>query len=106
MRRFRLAPLSLALGLALALPAAAVEPIRFDKAQIDGDVAVCTDLNQYVNKKWLAANPIPGDRVTWGSFEVLGERSLQVQAELAAAAAEQKDAAASRSRASWTRSRR
>jgi putative endopeptidase len=93
MRRFRLAPLSLALGLALSLPAAAVEPIRFDKAQIDSDVAVCTDLNKYVNQKWLAANPIPGDRVTWGSFEVLGERSLQAQAELAAAAAEQKDAA-------------
>jgi putative endopeptidase len=83
----------LALGLALALPAAAVEPIRFEKSQLNGDVAVCSDLNQFVNQKWLAANPIPGDRVTWGSFEVLGERSLQAQAELAAAAAEQKDAA-------------
>jgi putative endopeptidase len=83
----------LALSLALALPAAAVEPIRFEKSQLNGDVAVCSDLNQFVNQKWLAANPIPGDRVTWGSFEVLGERSLQAQAELAAAAAEQKDAA-------------
>jgi putative endopeptidase len=87
MPRFRLAPLSLALGLALSLPAAAVDPIRFDKAQVDSDVDVCEDLNKYVNQKWLAANPIPGDRVTWGSFEVLNERSLQIQAELAAAAA-------------------
>jgi putative endopeptidase len=93
MSRFRTAPLALALGLALALPVAAIEPIRFDKAQLDGDVAVCTDLNKFVNQKWLAANPIPGDRVTWGSFEVLGERSLQVQAELAAKAAEEKGAA-------------
>ncbi len=86
MLRNRLNPLTFALGLALALPAAAVEPIRFEKSQIDGDVAVCSDLNEFVNKKWLAANPIPGDRVTWGSFEVLGERSLQIQAELAEAA--------------------
>ena len=93
MPRFRLTPLSLALSLALSLPAAAVEPIRFEKSQLNGDIAACTDLNQFVNQKWLAANPIPGDRVTWGSFEVLGERSLQVQAELAAAAAEKKDGA-------------
>ena len=86
MSRFRPAPLVAALGLALSLPAVAVEPIRFDKAQLDGDVAVCTDLNRFVNQKWLAANPIPGDRTTWGSFEVLGERSLQIQAELAAQA--------------------
>ena len=93
MLRFRLAPLSLALGLALALPASALEPIRFDKSQLNSDIAVCNDLNKFVNEKWLAANPIPGDRVTWGSFEVLGERSLQAQADLAAAAAEKKDAA-------------
>jgi putative endopeptidase len=93
MSRIRFSPLSLALALAIALPAAAVEPISFDKSQLDGDVAVCTDLNKFVNQKWLAANPIPGDRVTWGSFEVLGERSLQIQAELAAAAGEKKDAA-------------
>ena len=94
MSRFRLTPLSLALGLAFALPATAVEPIRFDKSHVDTDIAACTDFNQYVNKKWLAENAIPGDRVTWGSFEVLGERSLQTQAALAAAAAEKKDAAA------------
>jgi putative endopeptidase len=93
MPRHRFNLLSLALGLAIALPASAVEPIRFEKSQLNGDIAVCTDLNQFVNQKWLAANPIPGDRVTWGSFEVLGERSLQIQAELAAAAAEKKNEA-------------
>jgi putative endopeptidase len=88
----RLTPLALALGAALSFQAVAVEPIRFEKNQIDGDVAVCTDLNGFVNKKWLAANPIPGDRVTWGSFEVLGERSLQTTAALAEAASKTADA--------------
>ena len=93
MLRIRLNPLALALGAALSFQAAAVEPIRFEMAQIDGDVAVCTDLNEFVNKKWLAANPIPGDRVTWGSFEVLGERSLQTTAQLAETAAKKTDGA-------------
>lgn len=79
-----LSPLCLALGLAFAGNAVAIEPISFDAKQLDGDVAACDDLNRFVNDKWLKANPIPGDRTTWGSFEVLGERSLQVQAEIAA----------------------
>ena len=92
MKRLSLTPLCLTLGLTLSASAFAVEPIRFEASQLDGDIAVCDDLNQFVNNKWLKANPIPGDRVTWGSFEVLGERSLQVQAEIAAAAAKKTDA--------------
>ncbi|MBB5208272.1 M13 family metallopeptidase [Chiayiivirga flava] len=96
MKSLLLSPLSLALGLALAAgvssPASAIEPIRFDAGQLDGDIAACDDLNRFVNDKWLKANPIPGDRVTWGSFEVIGERSLQVQAEIAAAIAKKGDA--------------
>ena len=93
MSRFRINPLSLALCLAVTLPAAALEPIQFDAAQIDRDMSVCEDLGQYVNKKWLAENEIPGDRTSWGSFEVLGEQSLQVQGQLVAAAAEKENAA-------------
>ena len=92
MLRTRLTPLALALGAALSFQASAVEPIRFEKSQIDGDVAVCTDLNEFVNKKWLAANPIPGDRSSWGAFEMLAERSSAVQQQLAEQAAARADA--------------
>ena len=40
-----------------------------------------------MNSKWLAANPVPADRTTWGAFPALGERSLHVQHEIAKAAA-------------------
>ena len=100
-----LKPLTLALAVAAALaackkqdapaadatPAAADQPAltidqsklpdlpHFAKADLDDASPVCVDLNQHVNSKWLAANPVPNDRTTWGSFEMLGERSLAVQ---------------------------
>jgi putative endopeptidase len=60
---------------------------HFDKADLDEAAAVCTDLNAHVNSKWLTANPVPNDRTTWGSFEMLGERSLAVQQQIVEAAA-------------------
>jgi len=48
-------------------------------ADLDTSVSACTDLDQFVNAKWLAANPVPADRTTWGSFELLAERSLEIQ---------------------------
>ena len=45
------------------------------------------DFAGHVNGKWLAANPIPGDRSSWGAFEMLAERSLAVQRQLAEQAA-------------------
>jgi putative endopeptidase len=54
----------------------------FKVADLDDSIPVCTDLNGYVNSKWLAANPVPADRTTWGSFEMLGERSLGVQKQI------------------------
>lgn len=59
----------------------------FNVADLDPAVSACTDLNQFVNGKWLAANPVPSDRTTWGSFEMLGERSLAVQKQIVEAAA-------------------
>ncbi|MGH8499275.1 MAG: M13 family metallopeptidase, partial [Methylococcales bacterium] len=53
------------------------------------------DLNKHVNGKWLAANPVPNDRTTWGSFEMLGERSLAVQKQIVEAASNSKPAAGS-----------
>ncbi len=53
--------------------------ISLNAADLDPSIAVCSDLNGFVNSKWLAANPVPGDQVTWGSFEILRERSMEVQ---------------------------
>lgn len=47
--------------------------------EMDSSVDVCTDLNGFANNTWLAANPVPADRTSWGSFELLAERSLETQ---------------------------
>jgi len=53
--------------------------VAFNIADLDPSIAACDDLNGFVNASWLKANPVPSDRTSWGSFEVLGERSLAVQ---------------------------
>ena len=63
------------------------QPIAFMAGDLDTNIQACQDFNGFVNSKWLAANPVPGDRTTWGAFPALGERSLQVQHEIAKAAA-------------------
>ena len=60
---------------------------KFDVADLDPAHPACTDLNAFVNSKWLAANPVPADKTSWGSFEMLGERSLAAQKEIVEAAA-------------------
>lgn len=60
-----------------------IQPIRFKTADLDPAGNACTDLAAYANDKWLAANPIPADQTRWGAFNVLRERSLQVQHQLA-----------------------
>ncbi|UNK50511.1 peptidase [Lysobacter sp. S4-A87] len=60
---------------------------RFTVADLDTSKDACTDFNGYVNGKWLAANAIPGDRTSWGAFEMLNERSIAVQRQLAEQAA-------------------
>ncbi|MFN3843368.1 MAG: M13 family metallopeptidase [Rehaibacterium terrae] len=94
-----LSPLALAVALALAgcstgtdgeqaaAPArpaidlsALKTPVSVLKASdLDPSVPACQDLNAHVNGKWLAANTVPADRTTWGSFELLAERSLEIQ---------------------------
>jgi putative endopeptidase len=61
--------------------------VRLQASDLDASVPACSDFNAYVNGAWLAANPVPGDRTTWGSFESLAERSLEVQRVLAEEAA-------------------
>ncbi|UNK44097.1 peptidase [Luteimonas sp. S4-F44] len=65
---------------------------RFLIDDLDTTKNACADFGGYVNGKWLAANPIPGDRSSWGAFEMLDERSTAVQHQLAQQAAEHGDA--------------
>ena len=65
---------------------------QFKATDLDAARNACTDFNGFVNGRWLAANAIPGDRTSWGAFEMLGERSLAVQQQLAEQAAAMKDA--------------
>ncbi|OUL11504.1 peptidase [bacterium AM6] len=69
--------------------------ISLNSADLDPSIAACTDLNGFVNSKWLKANPVPGDQTTWGSFEILRERSLEVQHALVQQAAASKAKAGS-----------
>ncbi|MBU8975096.1 peptidase [Lysobacter sp. MMG2] len=56
---------------------------RFAASDLDTTKNACDDFGGYVNGKWLAANAIPGDRTSWGAFEMLDERSTAVQRQLA-----------------------
>jgi len=69
--------------------------ISLNSADLDTSISACTDLNAFVNQKWLQANPVPGDQTTWGSFEILRERSLEVQHALVEQAAASQAAAGS-----------
>lgn len=65
----------------------------FNVADLDTSKNVCNSLTDFVNSKWLAANPVPGDKTSWGSFEMLNERSVAASRQLAEAAAAKSDAA-------------
>ena len=95
-------PLALALAVAAALAGTAMPVLaapslvdvstlptlpHFAPADVDDSKPICQDLNAHVNSKWLAGNPVPADKTTWGSFEMLNERSLAVQKQIVEAAA-------------------
>ncbi|MEO8670467.1 MAG: M13-type metalloendopeptidase [Tahibacter sp.] len=84
-----LKPLALAIGLGCAsFATSAVELTRgIDTKQFDSKLSACGDFFGYINANWLKANPIPGDRSTWGSFEQLDEASLAATREIAESAA-------------------
>ena len=51
----------------------------FDISELGAPDEACQDFNQFVNAKWVAANPIPSDRTRWGAFDQLAEDSLNTQ---------------------------
>ena len=78
---------------ALTLDESKLPPFnQFKATDLDASKNACADFSGHVNGKWLAANAIPGDRTSWGAFEMLGERSLAVQQQLVEQAAAMKDA--------------
>ncbi|WP_077553704.1 M13 family metallopeptidase [Rhodanobacter sp. B04] len=72
-------PLAFAVGIALCTGAIAAPSSVFNVHELDSKISACSDLNGFVNAKWIAANPIPADRTRWGSFDALREDSLRVQ---------------------------
>ena len=65
---------------------------RFLIGDLDTTKDACADFGGFANGKWLAANAIPGDRTSWGAFEMLDERSSAAQQQLAEQAAADKNA--------------
>ncbi|TAL74798.1 MAG: M13 family peptidase [Rhodanobacter sp.] len=102
-----LKPLALAAAVALALtgcgkqeqaaapapaPAASVASAAapkdvFNVSELGASDEACKDFNDFVNAKWVAANPIPADHTSWGAFAELAEKSLNTQHDIVEAAA-------------------
>ena len=59
------------------------QPIRFRITDLDAGSSACVDLAAHANDKWIAANPIPGDQSSWGAFETLEQRSVDIQKQIA-----------------------
>ncbi len=66
--------------------------ISLQASDVDENIQACQDFDAFVNSKWLAANPVPADRTTWGPFVVLSERSLEIQQKLVEGLAAQANA--------------
>ena len=48
--------------------------VRFSVDLLDKSIDPCNDFYAYACSKWLAKNPIPSDRSSWGRFNELAER--------------------------------
>src|SRR3954463_9332794 len=94
-------PVAACLGLILAgnvFGAAGTAPnmdSTLNPAEFDKNTSACQNLFAFVNTSWIAAHPIPGDRTSWGSFEMLAERSLNAQHDIVEALAKANSAAGS-----------
>jgi putative endopeptidase len=82
------APAAAAAKPATAASATELPPTAaFAISDLDTSKNACVDLADFVNGKWLAAHPVPDDRTTWGSFEMLDERSEAASRNIAEASA-------------------
>jgi putative endopeptidase len=96
-RRVLVLLLSAALGCGRARPPAdtadQAPTTTFAPSQLDPTKRPCDDFAGFVNDKWLAANLVPPDRASWGSFEILAARSELAGRQIAETAAANPQAA-------------
>jgi putative endopeptidase len=85
-----------ALGL-LILPgrlAGADAPRVVDPSKMDTRISPCEDFYRYASGTWLANNPIPADRASWGAGSELQERNYDVLKQILEEAAADRSAPA------------
>jgi putative endopeptidase len=93
-------PMFATLLLVLPLAAFAEEPPHgVDPGKIDRTATACQNLYQFANGTWLANNPIPSDRSSWGAGSELQEQNYRVLHEILDAAAADRTAAPGSARA-------
>jgi putative endopeptidase len=56
-----------------AAPAASASGLQLDA--MDKSVDACTDFYKFACGSWMASNPVPADRSSWGRFDELQERN-------------------------------
>ncbi|MHA1452109.1 MAG: M13 family metallopeptidase [Promethearchaeota archaeon] len=56
--------------------------MKMNEFDVDDTIRPQDDFDNYVNKKWKDANPIPDDQVRWGAFNILIDNTLKQLKEL------------------------
>ncbi|HET8764212.1 MAG TPA: M13 family metallopeptidase [Rhodanobacter sp.] len=89
------APASAKTAPAPAATVASATPSKdvFNVDELGASDEACKNFDNFVNAKWVAANPIPADHTSWGAFAELAEKSLNTQHEIVEAAAKDANSA-------------
>ena len=82
----RIIRFSLALWLAVWLPAAELTSLRFKPENLDPTCKPCADFFQFATGGWSKANPIPAAYPRWTNFQALSERNRDLLKEILEAA--------------------
>lgn len=67
------------LPIAYAINPSAKTSMAFNLTMLDKDSSPCSDLNAFVNGKWIVNTSIPDDKTGWGNFYTLHHESLLAQ---------------------------